>query len=181
MVRPLAIVLCLCTILLPPVASGQQPMVTGQIEQNAQLRPEEMLHFTDGTLAMMQAGVTEVAQTLEAAEGAGNMAIVQCISSRLITMRSLFAVTETSGESLRHALSTGATDLAQHELRKVTIAHAKFLQLKAEAAGCQGGNPVDGPVTVVVTSSAVHTRDETNPLDPDYDTGADPHDTSQFQ
>lgn len=175
-----AIALTLCVALLPPVASAQGTAATGRIEQSSQTTPEEMIHHVDEALAQMRAGVAEVTELMEAAERGAQAVLIQCLSSKLTTMRALLVVSKSSGDSMKQALSTGERDLAKHEHRKVTIALSKSLQLKLAADGCQASRSAGTGTTIDVVEGALGTDDETEAqeLEPGLDA---PPPTSQFQ
>ncbi|MFH1467736.1 MAG: hypothetical protein ABIO70_25340 [Pseudomonadota bacterium] len=177
-------ILALLTLLLAALpAAAQEGDVIAQLEQGAQLSPEEMLQYTDTGIAEMNSGVEAVAKMLEAAERDREIVKVQCLSNKLTQLRAFANVGGSIQQHVKDSLAENDPEQSSFHLRQFVVLMARFRELRAQADACVGPGSGKGNAntTVDVTEAGMSVSDETNGPEFSEDFGNNPPPTSQFE
>jgi len=114
--------------------------VSGELERSASTSPKEKLEYASDSNSEMRDAVKTVSRMLESAKRDSNVERLQCLNSRLTSIRALVQVSEAAEMAMRGALSKGQQERADHEFRKIAVALTKSRQLLAEAERCTADN-----------------------------------------
>lgn len=108
----------------------------GDLERSAASSPQEKLTFAAEANEEMRDAIKNVSKLLETARKESNVERLQCLNTRITSVRALLQVSEAAEVEMRDALNGGDTERADHEFRKVAVARTKSQQLLAEANRC---------------------------------------------
>lgn len=151
------------------VASTQvfaQESQMGIEQQRAPLTNDQMLKQADDAIAQMKADSVAVSKMLETAKREKDTEKMSAVSDKLIQIRSLFSVAQSSQSGLRQQVEVGDRNGVEFEFPKIIIAKEKIAALRAEAEAFKSAasslpaeNPsaqtagTDGSESVVVTAT----------------------------
>ena len=160
-----------------------EPGVQGELERTASTTPQEKIDYAAKTTSELREAIREITRLVEQARRDDEVQQLQCLNSKLTSIRALLQVSETAQAAMRDALAAGEIERADHELRKIAVARTKTRQLRAEAEQCVSG---EGPLKSGETQVTVETAEledeselEEVPYDP-FDIGNDPPEASPF-
>lgn len=123
--------------------------VTSELERTSSTSPEEKTAYAEAGNNEIAEAEKTVSKLLEAAKREGNTEAVQCITTKLTSLRALQQVSEAAEASMLEALEAGNDEKASHEFRKVAVAVSKTRMLLAEAQRCDQDQTLDPGVSVV--------------------------------
>jgi len=179
--RPALLALLAATLCGAPQVLAQESGVVGDLERVATTTPQEKMSYAADTTEEMRQAIKDVSKMLEAARREGDLNKLQCLNNRLTSIRALLQVSESAEVSMKEALSSGETERADHEFRKITVARGKAQQLRAEAEQCITDTGLKAGQTVVKADEALDKpSDETLEEPTEIDYGGDPAQTSPF-
>lgn len=123
-----------------PVPGG----ISSELDRAATTSPEEKIAYSEASNEEILQAIRTVEKLKESAEkeGATNDTL-QCLNSRLASMKILSTVALESDVRMRDALSAGEMPRADLEFRKIAIAVSKTRGLLAEAYTCTGEETVE--------------------------------------
>jgi len=167
----------------PPASSMPETGVQGELERTAHTTPQEKVEYASTALSEIHDALREVTKLTETARKANEVGRLECLNTRLTSLRALQEVTETAQATMQSALQAGEIERADHELRKIAVARLKTRDLLAEAQQCVAPPEAmqSGQTKVVVEGGVPPTDDslEQVPTDP-FDLGMDPPNQSPF-
>jgi hypothetical protein len=166
-------------------ALAQDPGIRSELERSASTSDEEKLDYADTALGEIDDTLRSVNKMLEVARRDGDVDRVQCLTSRLTSVRALQVVTDGAVSSMKNAIESNLPDKADHEFRKVAVALGKTRMLAAEAQQCDSGSSVQPGETLIELLSELVSDNEIpgllEQLELDQlDFGMDPPDVSPF-
>lgn len=130
--------LALSFLAIAPAVAGDLPEVSAALEDSSGFGPAEKLAFADAATAEIVLAVGEVQELLAKAEKQDDAEAVECVNRKLLPLKALQGVANTSAAALRAAVNGGDTPHADQEFRKVAVALTKARELLAEARTCLG-------------------------------------------
>jgi hypothetical protein len=146
------ILVALAALLSPAFAADPPAPVSGLPAAEA-TTPAEKLAIAANANQEMRDGVETVQQLVDSAKDKGESAeTLQCLNSRLTSLRALVTVSENAETGLKEALGgsdTASTQRANFEYRKITIALNKARSLIGEAQRCSTNPDTTAPLTTV--------------------------------
>lgn len=110
--------------------------VSGELERTASSTPAEKITYASNAVTEMTEAVKTVSGLLETARKKGDADVMQCLNNRLTALKALLQVSEAAQGSMKSALESNNSELADHEFRKIAVAIEKTRQLLAEAQRC---------------------------------------------
>lgn len=153
------------------VAVAQDTGDTGiesELERVAQTTDDEKAAYADAANTEIADAVRQIARLLETARRGGDSDEIQCVTSKLTTVRALQQVSQAATTAMNDAIAAAEPEKADHNFRKVAVARSKSRGLVGEAqrcssdqAGGQGdsltevGAPVDQGETDVTPEDTV--------------------------
>ncbi len=127
--------------------SAQNPTpggISSELDRAATTSPEEKIAYSEASNAEIAQAIRTVEKLRESSEREGaSTDTLQCINSRLASMKILATVARESDLRMREALSAGEMPRADLEFRKIAIAVGKTRGLLAEAYTCTGEETVE--------------------------------------
>ena len=144
------------------------------------LTAEQRVDFSGKVLIELRGYVKEASRLTESARRDGNVAQLQCLTNRLTSLRALLQVSEVAETALRSAVVQGSAELADHEFRKISVAHAKSQTLASEAQRCTNEQVTNNGDTSIRVEGPLESGDALS--DPGYtvDIGFDVPQVSPF-
>lgn len=130
--------LALSFLVVAPALADDVPEVSAALEDSSGFGPTEKLAFADAANVEITAAVAEVQELLAKAEKQDDAEAVECVTRKLLPLRALAGVANTSVATLRAAVGAGDMPHADQEFRKVAVALTKARELLAEARTCLG-------------------------------------------
>ncbi len=181
--RPLYL-LIVCLLFAPRGdALAQETGVRGELERTATTTPQEKLDYAAASLTDVRDALRELQRHADAARRDNEIERLQCLNTRLTSLRTLQTVTESASAAMNAALIAGEAERADHELRKIAVARTKTRELLGEGQACVVGADAmqSGETTVIVEGALEETSEslEQVPYDP-FDLGMDPPSASPF-
>ena len=165
-------------------AFAQDPTgIASELERTAQTSPDEKLAYAEVSNKEIEEASKQVTKLLEAARRDSDLEGLQCLTSRLTSVRALGQVSTQAEATMKSALASGETERANHEFRKIAVAVSKTRILLAEAERCTTQTAlVEGEGRLVEwTTSLVGDQGEGEVWDLDaLDVGNEPPDASPF-
>jgi hypothetical protein len=125
-------------LLVAAPARAEDPNVTAALEQSGQASAAEKLAFADAAVLEVKEAVTTAEELLARAEKEKDADAIECVTRKLIPLRALAGVAETSATGVRSALADNDNVHADQEYRKVAVALTKAREFLAEARACLG-------------------------------------------
>ena len=165
---------------------GVSPDATAQdnqVEAASSTSLKEKLDFAAEAIAEMQESVKLVEKIQEQVTREGDEELIQCVRTKLASVKALTDVSERANESMTDALAESNDERAEHEYRKIAIALSKVRQFAAEAEACIGqAAAVDGDTDVTVDVQGITDGEDTDETGTDDGIiGDDPPNTSPFE
>lgn len=146
-------------------ASAQDPGVASEIERTASASPSEVRSFVANAVGTIRDLSREVSKSMEQARGADQQDTIECLSSRLASLRALQQVAERA-EALVNDPTTPASRL-DIEFRKAAVGLEKAQKLHAEAGRCTGGDVAEAGEVIVESLGGDDDFGDDIPFDPD--------------
>jgi hypothetical protein len=164
-------------------AWAQDEGIRGELERVASTSPDEKVQYAAAATAEIQDAVAAVSKMLDQAERDGDAEKIECVQSRLKSLKALAHVTEAASVALSDALDASKSPIADHEVRKIAVAVAKTRQLRMEAEACVNeSKSEEGTDTRDFTGPETADASDTEGVDDDIiDIGEDPPEVSPFQ
>lgn len=138
--------------LLSPALAADPPGATATAAAAATTPAEKLANAANANQEIRDA-VEAVEQLVQSAQDKSESPeTLQCLNSRLTSMRALLAVTTTAETNLKEALAgsdTASVQRANFEYRKITIALTKARSLLGEAQRCSVDPDTTAPLTIV--------------------------------
>lgn len=175
-------VVALLALVLSGTAFAQAPG-RGDGVAIANATPPEKLAFVQSVRSEIQAAEKQLTRMLDQQKKQNDPNAVECLVTRLTSVKALSRVTEGAQTALVGALASQAEERAGHELRKVTVAMTKTRALLGEAQRCAAGQRFE---TGTTTTNVSQDQDLTSsdafvvPEISDLDTSVDPPQVSPF-
>lgn len=165
------------------VAVAQDQGIRSELERSASTSDEEKLNYADTAQSEIDDTLRQANKMLEVARRDGDADRVQCLTSRLTSVRALQVVTDGASNAMRTAIENGQADKADHEFRKIAVALGKTRMLAAEAQQCDAGASVQPGETLIELLSELVSDEELQGLMEQLeldqlDFGMDPPDVS---
>ncbi len=160
-IRLVAALGLLCTV---QVANAQDQGIRSELERSASTSDEEKLDYADTAQSEIGDTLRDATKMLEAARRDGDADRVQCLTSRLTSVRALQVVTDGAANAMRGAIENGQADKADHEFRKIAVALGKTRMLAAEAQQCDAGATVQPGETLIELLSELVSDEEAQGL-----------------
>ncbi|MBX2800303.1 MAG: hypothetical protein KTR31_21670 [Myxococcales bacterium] len=137
--------------------------------------------YAEDSNAEIREGERQVSRLLEQARKDGDLEAIECLISRLTSVRALLQVSERAEGSMRDAITAGEEEKANHEFRKIAVAVSKTRMLLAEAQRCAADQDMESGTTVVEWSDQLTEGDpfEAVEISP-FDVSIDPPQLSPF-
>ena len=171
-------------MLLISVDARADDGVGSLLEQTATSTPQQKLEYAQEANDEMSDAVKFVGKLLEGARRDSDVEGLQCLTSRLTSIRALLQVSQSAELVMKDALGTGQGEKAEHEFRKVAVALSKSRQLLAEAERCASSddNLSSGDSSIRVTRNSLEGSEaDTAALAfEDFETGLDPNEGTPF-
>lgn len=153
-----------------------------QLESTESTSPEEKVRFTRSAIDEMKADVKSVSKLLDGAQKEGDAEAIECVRTKLASIKALLEVTERSDGAMTEALAAKDMARADHEFRKVAVALSKVRQFVAESETCVGQKAVASGATQVQVIVQNETEvDDTRSFLEVEGVDEDPPRTSPFQ
>ncbi len=163
-------------------ASAQDPTgVSSEIERTASTSPEEKLAYADTSNSEIAEAEKQISKLLDQARKDGDAEAIECLISRLTSVRALQQVAGKAETSLEDALAAGEEEKANHEFRKIAVAVSKTRMLTAEAQRCASEQALESGTTLVNWETTLDGDDDPiNEEIDEFDLYPDPPEVSPF-
>jgi hypothetical protein len=160
MLRGLMVAVCVAGVVgISGLASAADVTVAGDVERYASTTADQKLEFSSSALTQLRGFVKEVTRSTETARRDGDVEQLQCLTNRLTSLRALLQVSESADSTMRSSLQQGSSDLANHEFRKIAVAHSKSLTLSSEASRCTNETASNSGDTTVRVDAPIEAGD----------------------
>ncbi len=110
--------------------------VASELMRVAQTSDEEKGSYAEAAAAEIADAVRQIARLLETARRGGDTEEIQCVTSKLTTVRALQQVGQAATTAMNDAIAGADSELADHNFRKVAVARSKSRGLVGEAQRC---------------------------------------------
>ncbi|MFT4627792.1 MAG: hypothetical protein ACI8PZ_006479 [Myxococcota bacterium] len=176
----------LAGVLVAQPALAQDGGIRSELERSASTSDDDKLDYAETARTEIADTLRSVTKALEGARREGDADKIQCLTSRLTSVRALQVVTDGAATSMRSAIENGEAEKADHEFRKIAVALGKTRMLSAEAQQCDSGAGVQPGETVIELLSELLSDEEIVDLLEQLELdqlqfGMDPPDVSPFQ
>jgi hypothetical protein len=169
-------------LLVVGTALAQDPSgVSSEIERTATTSPEEKIAYAEASNEEIAEAEKQIARMLDQARKDGDAEAIECLISRLTSVRALQQVALKAQTSMADALAAGEEEKANHEFRKIAVAVSKTRMLLAEAQRCASEQALESGDTLVDWETSL--VDDDDPIDEDIeddDLYPDPPEVSPF-
>jgi hypothetical protein len=139
-----------------PGGGTPEPAVTASGEVRADLGGPEMDKEAKRLLTALEAMHVRVLELQKSARTSKDVIKLNCVNEKLLAVKQLLNIAESSQNDLTEALSTGDRDQQQHSYGQVKLAFERGSVERDEAEGCIGEEIVFvGPTQVEVDGPAI--------------------------
>ena len=170
-------------LLAPPTLRGFRggTGVSSEIERTSRSSPQDKLSYAEDSNFEIREGERQISRLLEQARRDGDIDAIECLISRVTSLRALLGVSQGAEGALRDAITAGEDAKADHEFRKIAVAVSKTRMLLAEAQRCAADQELESGTTIVEWDENLVESDpfEENQVS-DFDISVDPPDVSPF-
>jgi hypothetical protein len=179
--RAISAIFLVCAPLCFAAPTQAQPSDPVSQHGEPKLGIDEFQHVAALVLEEMERSVHEVTSMSGRAARDRRLAEAACLDRKLTTMGPLHQAAEDAYHAFEDAVDRGERSLAEHQIRKITIALMRLRQLRADADVCLGMDDTGGGRPTVSYDGWLPTWDQTEALELDEDFGPLPEETSAFQ
>jgi len=131
-------------------ALGQDPtVIVSDLERAATTTPQEKIAYAESANEEMREAVRQIQRLLEQARKDVDADAIECLISRLTSVRALLQVSEQAEISMKNSIAAAEEEKANHEFRKIAVAVSKTRLLLAEAQGCVADQQLESGVLIV--------------------------------
>jgi hypothetical protein len=130
-------------------ARGQDPTGVSDLERAASSTPQEKIAYAESANAEIEEGVRAINRLLEQARKDADADAIECLISRLTSVRALLQVSQSAEISMANAIAAAEDEKANHEFRKIAVAVSKTRMLLAEAQRCASEQQLESGTTLV--------------------------------
>jgi hypothetical protein len=108
------------------------------IEKASEVPDPVKIEKSAASLQRMREVLKDVLGKLEEARNTKDVVKLNCVNEKLTSIKGLLRISEAADVALQEAVAKREPSAAEHEFTKVSIAHQKVDQLRAEAEECIG-------------------------------------------
>src|SRR5262245_29090306 len=131
-------------------ALGQDPTLgVSDLERAATTSPQEKIAYAESANAEMGEAVRQIQRLLDQARKDVDPDAIECLISRLTSVRALLQVSEEAEISMKNSIAAAEEEKANHEFRKIAVAVSKTRVLLAESQGCVADQQLESWVLIV--------------------------------
>jgi hypothetical protein len=161
---PILSALVLAAAFLGGDARGQELSDTAtELEQAASATPAEKVAYAESANGEIREAEKQISRLLEQSRRESDAEAIECLLSRLTSVRALLQVSEASEISMRNAIASSSDEMANHEFRKVAVAVGKTRMLVAEAQRCASHQELESGTTLLDWSTMLAQYDDDLP------------------
>ena len=140
----------LAAALLTGNARAQEVSDTAsELERAASTTPAEKVAYAESANQEIRDGEKQISRLLEQARRESDAEAIECLLSRLTSVRALLQVSEGAEVSMRNAIAASNNEMANHEFRKIAVAVGKTRMLVAEAQRCASHQELESGTTLL--------------------------------
>jgi hypothetical protein len=110
--------------------------VLSELERVAATSDDEKVAYAEAANTEIADAVRQIARLLETVRRGGDGDEIQCVTSKLTTVRALQQVSQASTTAMNDAIASAEPEKADHNFRKVAVARSKARGLVGEAQRC---------------------------------------------
>jgi hypothetical protein len=151
----------LAAVLVSGDARAQEATApVSDVERAASTTPQEKIAYAESANQEIRDGEKVISRLLEQARKEADADAIQCLISRLTSVRALLQVSESAATSMGNAIAASNDELANHEFRKIAVAVSKTRLLVAEAQRCASDQQMESGTTLVDWESMLADQDD---------------------
>jgi hypothetical protein len=130
-------------------AMAQDPSgVSSDLERTSTTSPQEKIAYAETSNQEIRDAEKQIAKLLEQSRKDGDAEAIECLVTRLTSVRALLQVSEAAEIAMKDALAGGDDERANHEFRKIAVAISKTRMLLAEAQRCASDQQLQSGTTL---------------------------------
>jgi hypothetical protein len=147
--RALTTLVLLAALAASGRALGQDPTAISDLERAATTTPQEKIAYAESANVEIREAVKQIERLLEQARKDVDADAIECLISRLTSVRALLQVSEQAEISMKNSIAAAEDEKTNHEFRKIAVAVSKTRLLLAEAQGCVADQQLSSGVLLV--------------------------------
>lgn len=130
-------------------ALGQVQAGVSDLERAATTTAQEKIAYAESANVEIRDAVRQITRLLEQARKDTDADAIECLISRLTSVRALLQVSESAEISMKNSIAAAEEEKANHEFRKIAVAVSKTRMLVAEAQRCAADQQLESGTTLV--------------------------------